>query len=95
MGWHAHAHEAKRLTALQSGGVGVANPMRIKVSGLPLCKAGEWGLQTSEKCFCFGFFCGGFHTPLFFVVFFFFPPPPQKKPQQKGAWGCAPMGNTR
>jgi hypothetical protein len=30
--------------------------MRIKLSGLPLCKAGDWGLQTPEKCFCFGFF---------------------------------------
>ena len=30
--------------------------MRMKLSGLPLCKAGDWGLQTSEKCFCSGFF---------------------------------------
>ncbi len=30
--------------------------MHIKLSGLPLCKAGDWGLQTPEKCFCFGFF---------------------------------------
>ena len=33
-----------------------ALPMRMKLSGLPLCKAGDWGLQTPEKCFCFGFF---------------------------------------
>jgi hypothetical protein len=46
----------------------------MKPSGLPLCKAGDWGLQTPEKCFCFGFFCG-------FAA---------KKPKQKGAWGCAP-----
>jgi hypothetical protein len=30
--------------------------MRIKLRGLPLCKAGDWGLQTPEKCLCFGFF---------------------------------------
>jgi hypothetical protein len=51
-----YVHEVKRLAALQSGGLGVANPMRIKLSGLPLCKAGDWGLQTPEKCFCSGFF---------------------------------------
>jgi hypothetical protein len=30
--------------------------MHIKLSGLPLGKAGDWGLQTPEKCLCFGFF---------------------------------------
>jgi hypothetical protein len=30
--------------------------MRIKLSGLPLGKAGDWGLQTPEKRLCFGFF---------------------------------------
>jgi hypothetical protein len=30
--------------------------MRMKLSGFPLCKAGDWGLQPPEKCFCFGFF---------------------------------------
>jgi hypothetical protein len=30
--------------------------MRMKLSGFPLCKAGDWGLQTPEKCFCVGFF---------------------------------------
>jgi hypothetical protein len=30
--------------------------MPIKLSGFPLGKAGDWGLQTPEKCFCFGFF---------------------------------------
>jgi hypothetical protein len=53
--------------------------MRMKLSGLPLCKAGDWGLQTPEKCFFFCFFGGS----------------PQKKPKQKGGWGCAPMGNKR
>jgi hypothetical protein len=43
---HTHAHEAKRFTALPSGGLGVANSMRMKLSGLPLCQAGDWGLQT-------------------------------------------------
>ena len=37
-------------------GSGPSQPMRMKLSGLPLCKAGDWGLQTPEKCFCFGFF---------------------------------------
>ena len=37
-------------------GAGVWHRMRMKLSGLPLCKAGDWGLQTPEKCFCFGFF---------------------------------------
>jgi hypothetical protein len=32
------------------------NPMRMKLSSVPLGKAGDWGLQTPEKCFCFGFF---------------------------------------
>jgi hypothetical protein len=27
-----HAHEAKQCTALQSGGLGVANPMRMKLT---------------------------------------------------------------
>jgi hypothetical protein len=53
--------------------------MRMKLSGLPLCKAGDWGLQTPEKRVFVGFFCGE----------------AAKKPKQKGVWGYAPMGNTR
>jgi hypothetical protein len=51
--------------------------MRMKLSGLPLCKAGDWGLQTSEKR-VFGVFFRGVAA---------------KNTKQKGAWGCAPMGN--
>jgi hypothetical protein len=36
-------------------------PMRIKLSSVPLCKAGDWGLQTPEKCFCSGFFAASPH----------------------------------
>jgi hypothetical protein len=53
--------------------------MRIKLSGLPLCKAGDWGLQTPKRNVFVVFFCG-------FAA---------KKPEQKGGWGCAPMGNKR
>jgi hypothetical protein len=38
------------------GFLAIEKPMRIKLSGLPLCKAGDWGLQTPEQCFCFRFF---------------------------------------
>jgi len=31
--------------------------MRMKLSGLPLCKAGGWGLQTPEKIVFVVFFC--------------------------------------
>jgi hypothetical protein len=40
----------------QNGVARGRRPMRMKLSGLPLCKAGDWGLQTPEQCFCFGFF---------------------------------------
>jgi hypothetical protein len=53
--------------------------MRIKLRGLPLYKAGDWGLKTPEKCCLFWFFCGY----------------AAKKPEQKGVWGCAPKGNKR
>jgi hypothetical protein len=53
-----HAHEVKRLAALQSGGLGVANPRKKS-------------------------FCGVFLRLR------------RKKTSQKGAWGCAPMGNKR
>jgi hypothetical protein len=39
-----------------SGTVDITSSMRIKLSGLPLCKAGDWGLQTPEKCLCSGVF---------------------------------------
>jgi hypothetical protein len=45
-----------RKSRVQKGGLGDEVPMRIKLSVLPLCKAGDWGLQTPEKCLCFGFF---------------------------------------
>jgi hypothetical protein len=32
------------------GGVVLNGVMRIKLSGLPLCKAGDWGLQTLNGC---------------------------------------------
>ncbi len=32
--------------------------MRMKLSGLPLCKAGDWGLQTPENILFVVFFCG-------------------------------------
>ncbi len=28
----------------------------MKLSSVPLCQAGDWGLQTPETCLCFGFF---------------------------------------
>jgi hypothetical protein len=43
--------------------------MHIKLSGLPLCQAGYWGLQTPEKYFCFVFFAAT----------------PQKNQNKKGA----------
>jgi hypothetical protein len=60
-------------------GIRGSGPMPIKLSGFPLCKAGDWGLQPPEKRVFVVFFCG-------FAA---------KKPKQKGVWGCAPMGNMR
>ena len=34
-------------------GEGLPTPMRMKLSGLPICKAEYWGLQPPQKCFCF------------------------------------------
>jgi len=39
-------------------GIGGGHPMRIKLSGLPLCEAGDWGLQTPKNILFVLFFCG-------------------------------------
>jgi hypothetical protein len=32
------------------GGLAAKPPMHMKLSGFPLCKAGDWGLQTLNGC---------------------------------------------
>jgi hypothetical protein len=56
--WSHESADVQKIPAERMGrlrGSNPAKPMRIKLSSVPLCKAGDWGLQTPEKCFCFGF----------------------------------------